>query len=85
MISQQEEEEGREAARLLADPAFIRTCKRLDEGWIAVWRSCSDPAERDMLWSKIAALEELQGSLRAAAAIFDAAEQNRVRLANKRK
>jgi hypothetical protein len=66
MSREQEVMEGREAGRLLSDPAFDRATTRLREQYLAEFEMSTTSAQRDQIHARLRALADLRGLLDAA-------------------
>lgn len=51
---------GQVARRLLSDPIMSEAFERADQLFVEEWRNATTPADREVAWSKVTALEEVQ-------------------------
>lgn len=59
--------QGQQAQRILKSPVFRRAVKEADEAFVAAWREATDPEDREAMWARQAALEQVLHQLRAIA------------------
>lgn len=56
--------EAEEASRLLNGPVFRDAFANAEARFIAAWRTCLEPEEREMYWAKVVGLDEVRRQLR---------------------
>ena len=68
MVEPTKDELIRRAERLkafLADEVVVQAFDNLDKDYFEQWKAGATPAERELLWAKGRALDELRGAFRA--------------------